>query len=599
MKISLVKLAVISLLIWSAAARAYTVQEGTVYDDANNPVQLQGVNWFGFETTDHLANGLWARNWQSMIAQMKSLGFNAVRIPVCPDTLTGASATNYNSTLNPDLVGKNSLQILDAILAEFDSQGFYILLDHHRLNCASGISELWYESDYSAQSWISDLEFMANRYKSLPHFIGIDLKNEPHGAATWGTGNAATDWNGAAATAATAVLSVAPDILVFVEGIQENPVCSGTIAHWWGGNLEPLACHPLSIPSNKLVLSPHVYGPDVYEQTYFSDPNFPNNMPAIWDAHFGQFKGAGYTLAIGETGGMYGHGGDPKDVTFQNALIAYLKGKGITNLFYWCWNPNSGDTGGILQDDWTTVWQDKVNLLAGLWGIPSGATTTTSTTTTPTTTTTTTTTPTTTTTTTTPTTQPTTTTTSSTPTGTTTLSGNTTINSDWGTGYCATVTVLNSTSATVAWSTSVTVQGTVNNLWNASYTQSGSELIASGLSWNNTVASGASVTFGFCATRPASTTVKAPATASSGVASVTSISSDWGAGYCATVNVTNGGNTATQSWQVTQQVEGTINNLWNAVYTQSGSTLTAGSISGQNNVISAGGTTQFGFCATR
>ncbi|WNV06608.1 cellulase family glycosylhydrolase [Candidatus Methylospira mobilis] len=584
MKISLVKTAVISLLFWTAGVHAYTVQDGTVYDDANHPIQLQGVNWFGFETSDRIVNGLWARNWQSMIDQMKSLGFNAVRIPVCPDTLVGASATNYDRTLNPDLVGKNSLQILDAVLAEFDRQQFYILLDHHRLNCNAGISELWYESDYSAQSWISDLKFMANRYKSLPHFIGIDLKNEPHGAATWGTGNASTDWNGAAAMAATAVLNAAPDILVFVEGVEGNPVCGGTTAHWWGGNLEPLSCYPLNIPSNKLVLAPHVYGPDVYEQTYFSDPTFPDNMPAIWDAHFGQFKKAGYTLAIGEIGGKYGHGGDPKDVKFQNALIAYLKGKGITNLFYWSWNPNSGDTGGILQDDWTAVWQDKVNLLASLWGL-SGSGTTTTTTTQPTTTTTPVVTP-------------------PTPTGTTSLAGKTTINSDWGTGYCATVTVLNSTPATVFWNTSVTIQGTVNNLWNAGYTQSGSELLASGLSWNNTVASGASVTFGFCATRPASTSTTtsapaAPATSTNGITSVLSISSDWGAGYCAQVNVTNGGNTATQSWQVTQQVGGRINNLWNAVYTQSGSTLTASSISGQNNVISAGGTTQFGFCATR
>src|SRR5262249_25040962 len=30
---------------------------------------------------------------------------------------------------------------------------------------------------------------------------------------------------------------------------------------------------------------------------------------------------------------------------------------------WWSWNPNSGDTGGILNDDWTTVNQAKVTLL--------------------------------------------------------------------------------------------------------------------------------------------------------------------------------------------------------------------------------------------
>lgn len=33
---------------------------------------------------------------------------------------------------------------------------------------------------------------------------------------------------------------------------------------------------------------------------------------------------------------------------------------------WWSWNPNSGDTGGILQDDWKTVNQDKVQGLVPL-----------------------------------------------------------------------------------------------------------------------------------------------------------------------------------------------------------------------------------------
>lgn len=33
---------------------------------------------------------------------------------------------------------------------------------------------------------------------------------------------------------------------------------------------------------------------------------------------------------------------------------------------FWSWNPNSGDTGGILQDDWTTVNQNKLQGLVPL-----------------------------------------------------------------------------------------------------------------------------------------------------------------------------------------------------------------------------------------
>ena len=54
-------------------------------------------------------------------------------------------------------------------------------------------------------------------------------------------------------------------------------------------------------------------------------------------------------------------------MTWQDTLIDYFLQKGMTNFFYWSWNPNSSDTGGILQDDWTTVWDDKVALLQRLF----------------------------------------------------------------------------------------------------------------------------------------------------------------------------------------------------------------------------------------
>ncbi len=47
---------------------------------------------------------------------------------------------------------------------------------------------------------------------------------------------------------------------------------------------------------------------------------------------------------------------DPRDQTWLRTLLAYLgKGAGGIDFTFWSWNPNSGDTGGILNDDWTTV----------------------------------------------------------------------------------------------------------------------------------------------------------------------------------------------------------------------------------------------------
>ncbi len=344
----------------------FSSSAGKVYK-GGSAIYLNGINWFGFETANHVVHGLWSRNYKDMIRQMKSLGFNAVRLPVNPSALHGVAVNGIDYAQNPDLVGLNSLQVLDKIIYEMNNQGMYILLDHHRPD-DNAISELWYTGSYSEANWISDLKLMADRYRNVGNLVGIDIKNEPHGSATWGTGNLATDFNKAAERAGSQILGVNPNLLIFVEGVSENPVCSSSYSHGWGINLEAQKCAPIStsaIPANKLVLEPHVYGPDVYMQPYFNDPSFPNNMPNIWETQFGYLaNNPAYTLAIGEWGGKYGaSGGNPMDVTFQNKFVDYLRSKGIYNSFYWSFNPNSGDTGGILQDDWTSVWQGKVDLI--------------------------------------------------------------------------------------------------------------------------------------------------------------------------------------------------------------------------------------------
>lgn len=344
------------------------------------------------------------------------------------------------------------------VINAFNARGIYVLLDHHTPDCGA-ISERWYISAYSEAKWLDDLRFVANRYKNVPSVIGGDLKNEPHGAATWGTGNAATDWNKAAERGSAAVLAVAPKWIIAVEGITDNPVCSTNGGIFWGGNLQPLACTPLNIPANRLLLAPHVYGPDVFVQPYFNDSNFPNNMPAIWERHFGQFAGT-HALLLGEFGGKYGEG-DARDKVWQDALVKYLRSKGINEGFYWSWNPNSGGTGGILRDDWTSVREDKMTLLRTLWGTVSGTT---------------------------PTPPP-------TPTSTGSFSTKVIVDSRWSGGSCNRVQVTNSGTGSGSWSISLPVTGT----WNVTWSQSGSTLKASGVDCNRTLAAGATAQFGFCA----------------------------------------------------------------------------------------------------
>ncbi|WP_269664848.1 glycoside hydrolase family 6 protein [Streptacidiphilus rugosus] len=96
-----------------------------------------------------------------------------------------------------------------------------------------------------------------------------------------------------------------------------------------------------------------------------------------------------------------------------------------------------------------------------------------------------------------------------------------------------------------------------------------------------------------------SATTSASSGGSAGCTATYSISSDWGSGFNANVTITNTGSKPTTTWRVVWSFGGnqTVSNMWNATYTQSGSTVTAANMS-YNNAIAVGGNTSFGFGAT-
>lgn len=292
---------------------------------------------------------------------MHSLGINAVRLPICPESLTPAAVTSVDYSLNPQLRGLDSRQTLLAVAKTLSDAHIYVLLDFHSSDCQT-ITPLWYSSTYSEQQWISDLTDATTLLSPLPYFIGTDLHNEVYGA-TWGTGNAATDWNLASERAGAAVLRADPRILVMVEGIWENPSCSSGYNHFWGGNLEPIRCTPLHLPTDKTLLSAHVFGTDISTPNYYKGTNLDQTMPAIWDAQFGSLA-KDQPVVIGEWGGKMGtDGGTAKDLSVQQELVHYLSSRHICSGFYWSWGPNSNDTGGLLESDWQSVWPIKQQVL--------------------------------------------------------------------------------------------------------------------------------------------------------------------------------------------------------------------------------------------
>lgn len=338
-----------------------------IVDARGRTVVLQGVNWFGFETSNHLVHGLWTRDYRAMLAQVRRLGFNTIRLPfslAAVHSRAAVTGADFSGGKNAALRGATPLEAMDAIIAEAGRQGLLILLDNHSHADDAYMDGLWYGQGWSEDEWVATWKLLARRYAGQPNVIGADLKNEPHGEASWGTGGP-TDWRRAAERAGNAVLELAPRWLIVVEGVGGGAPVPGQQleTHWWGGNLEGVRRHPVRLSKpGRLVYSPHEYGPGVFPQPWFGRPNTPALLEQRWRTGFGFIAEQRIApILVGEFGGRN------VDVTsaegrWQRQFFDYISRTGAS-WTYWALNPNSGDTGGVLKDDWTTVQSAKTALL--------------------------------------------------------------------------------------------------------------------------------------------------------------------------------------------------------------------------------------------
>jgi endoglucanase len=344
-----------------------STNRSTIVDATGQSVLLRGVNWFGIETEMHAPHGLWKRDYKEMLAQIKSLGYNLIRLPYSVQSLRASNVTgvDYSIGSNQELQGKSPLEVMDFIIQEAQRQGLLVLLDSHRLN-DQRIPELWYGDGFTEGDWIDTWTMLATRYKNYSNVIGADLKNEPHGQASWGTNNQATDWRLAAERAGNAILAVNPNWLIVVEGVEKNVPGQKLANHWMGANLEGVDRFPVRLSrANKLVYSPHEYGPGVFNQPWFSESSFPKNLSSRWETGWNYIASKGIApILIGEFGGRQ-IDDNSKEGVWQRQLVDYIRQKNLS-FAYWSWNPNSDDTGGILQDDWLSVEAPKQDLLQGV-----------------------------------------------------------------------------------------------------------------------------------------------------------------------------------------------------------------------------------------
>jgi endoglucanase len=347
-------------------------------------VRTTGVNWYGFETTDHLAHGLWAQDYKSVLNTIQALGYNVIRIPFSNEMVEeNPVPTNFTTSVsgtaaNAALVGQTALDDLDTLVAYAGSIGLRVILDNHRSEAGNSneASGLWYTSAYPQSSWIADWQTMATRYSDAkftfngnPTVIGVDLRNEPHLVGTsatsgscW-TGDTATNgcpttltsqnWPVAAAAAGNAVLAINPNLLIFVEG---NDCYDGTCG-WQGGNLMGVATNPVVLNvANQLVYSAHDYGPSLFQQSWFNSSTTAASLDAVWNEYWGYISAAGTApIWLGEFGtdntatDIQNTAAGSQGQWFQS-LVAYLQSNPAMSWTYWALNGE--DSYGLLDSNY-------------------------------------------------------------------------------------------------------------------------------------------------------------------------------------------------------------------------------------------------------
>lgn len=321
----------------------------------NSEFNLKGINHFGFETPNMAPHGYDYHDIDYYLDFLQKNNFNALRLPFSYEF----SQNMYNDFLRPEVVSKitdktctkNPADLLKCIFSKAKDRGIFIMLDWHTIDYK--IQEKPYgrlTKDQFYQSWDAVID-IAIQY---PNFMAIDMQNECHGVTTW------NDYGTAINDFVVHINTKYPDYkgLIFFEGLQDVYDAA------WGGSFA-LMDHVINM-NNKLVFSPHAYGPSVRGQSTYGDGE--NNF----DRWFGYLKTLfDNAIVIGEYGGYYNLDQTNQDYWWHNRLVDYLIKINQRNTFYWCLNPDSSDTKGILYDDWTYPNYQKLTLLEKLQPNPT------------------------------------------------------------------------------------------------------------------------------------------------------------------------------------------------------------------------------------
>lgn len=278
---------------------------------------IRGLSLFGCETEymNFMCTWQYPIDWH--VAKIKELNFTHIRVP-----------------FSYDFVARQNWQPLDEFFDSVERHSLKVALDFHRLD-KTHQSAKPYDDRVTFDMFLSAWKTILQRYSSRTSLEAVDIFNEYQS-------DNYVEWNNLARQIVSTIENEFPSrFIYYVQGTQ------------WGGNLQFVNLTDM-LCSHRIQYSIHKY--------WFSDKE---PLEEKWNISFGPFKPI---VNVGEWGFM---SNQPEQVTWANRFINWLLSKNISDSYFWTWTWNSGDTGGILLEDCTTVDENKMSLLRRFWNASS------------------------------------------------------------------------------------------------------------------------------------------------------------------------------------------------------------------------------------
>lgn len=357
-----------------------------------------------------------ATDFNTIVYRIKLLGFNSVRLPFAFDTIElppkpkemTCKVKTINdiiqSTIDPKLTSntikqsnapiftgylpspnsnkcntyyetKTTVDRLYKTIYTLVHNGLIVVLDYHPMG-REGYAR---QPDVVAAKWKDLITKIMNKPTSniLRGKLYIDIMNEPD---SMGLG-----WNHMTSVYIKTMNNIynilGNDSVFLIEGTGQT----GYNLNWGDGfitdknvikqyginDASPFFEAILTKPYLKnIVISPHMYGPSIS-----NNRKAHKGMPLFkrMDKSFGYLSKNGYCssktktcqtfpIVIGEFGSMFADKGDLEHLDDFSKYMRIMFGEKM-GWMYWAWNRNSGDTHGLVKDDWEQLEWGKLRWL--------------------------------------------------------------------------------------------------------------------------------------------------------------------------------------------------------------------------------------------